>query len=187
MDRYIRTSPTGRVELRLATAEDLPSIWTLIADYGQLYSHELAPVSPEVAYELVAGGQLMAITLDGYPVGGFAFTDLYEKLHCEIHLLVQPWAMRHVLRSTVLIEAISALFYLFNVIKLKAKCLERQTQAKRLLRSYGFRKKVLLSDETRFKGELADLELYELTQSYWIEKWLPSHDIWKRETSKSEV
>jgi RimJ/RimL family protein N-acetyltransferase len=110
-----------------------------------------------------------------------AVTDVYEGLHAEVHLLVRPWAMRQVLETPVIVELLTAFFIALKVVKLKGKCLAQQGGAKRLLKSYGFRNQGYLKSETIFKGELADMELYELTSAYWFNQWIPTHDIWQRE------
>ena len=186
VSRFIEKKPIGqggRVSYHLATEDDLPAIYGLIADFGEKYAHAIEPVHPSVAEQLVAEQSVFALTLDGYTVGALAFTDHYPNLHAEIHLLVRPWAMRDVLRSTALVEIVTALFISLKLVKLKGKCLAQQVGAKRLLKSYGFRNQGYLKGETIFQGKLADMELYELTQQYWLDKWIPQHDVWQREES----
>lgn len=145
------------------------------------YSHQLNPAEANDIYGLIAEKKVVAIRLDNYTIGGVAVTDYYEGLHAQLHLLVRPWALKQVIKSTVLIDIISALFLNLNVVKFKVECLEQQTGAKKILKALGFRRQGILKNETIFKNELASLEIYELLKTHWETRQLAVYELRQRQ------
>jgi RimJ/RimL family protein N-acetyltransferase len=156
-----------RLHLRPALPKDIPPLWRLMEDYQHRFFNDFDTLDREWIQALVQSGELITIDDAGYAVGVIWFSDQLADLHAEIHLLIQPQALRLALKQQLFAEILDKAFYLLQVRKIKAIAMETQVGAIKLLRRLKFKQNGLFRNETKVKGKAVDVFTFELHRKFW--------------------
>lgn len=145
---------------------DLPSIWSMIQEYGYAFLDDFTkPEVKPLAYA-IQNSQVLVFTEGPYPVGCVAYFDLIPGLHAKISTLVRPSWLKAVLKQDLYIDALVYAFQTWDLLKIKAEPHERQHQAMKLLKRFGFFKCGKLPDETVVNGDVVSIVPFHLRRKY---------------------
>lgn len=157
---------------RLATSEDLPVLWRLLDDYKAGFTLDSdAPLTPTFARNILNGPCWTIADSDDYAVGFVWFTDI-DALHAISHVLIEPQALRGVLKKklieAVLTEAFTRLGSNRSLpFKLMGKPDLSQSVAIKLLKRLQFKQNGLYRNHVLRNGKALDVFAFELHRKYW--------------------
>lgn len=152
---------------RKATALDVPFILAIIDKHKHIFFDDYTELAPEVTLDSLRAGTLYVFDKDDKVVGCLSLSNQFHDLFAVIHMVIEPSAIRTLLRENLLLHLIDVLFADFKINKLMANVLHTQTCAIKLLQKCFFRLVGRKDMHTRQRGRYMDVIEFELKRKRW--------------------